>query len=120
MNGKVNLRDALARIAEHWQPHLVGELNGQHVRLAKILGEFTWHSHDDEDELFLVVEGELTLRLRDREVHLSEGEFFIVPHGVEHMPVSEHGASILLFEPAATVNTGNTDDPRRVDELPRL
>ena len=117
---KVDLREALAKIREPWSPHLVAELNGQHVRIAKLEGEFTWHSHEHEDELFLVVDGEVTLKLRDRDVHLTEGQLFVVPRGVEHMPVSEHGASVLLFEPASTVNTGETDDPRRVDELPQL
>lgn len=117
---KVDLREALAKIREPWSPHLVAELNGQHVRLAKLIGEFTWHSHEHEDELFLVVDGELTLKLRDRDVHLREGQLFVVPRGVEHKPVSEDGASVLLFEPASTVNTGDADDPRRVTEVPEL
>lgn len=105
---KINLREKLALIDEYWTPKIVGELNGQHVKLARIKGEFTWHKHDDADELFLVVKGRLTIELRDGQAELSEGELFIVPRGVEHRPVAEEEAQILLFEPAGTINTGDT------------
>jgi mannose-6-phosphate isomerase-like protein (cupin superfamily) len=112
---KVNLAEKLGRIAEHWQPKVVGELNGQHVRLAKLQGEFVWHQHEAEDELFLVLEGAMDLHLRDRVVHLRQGEFFIVPKGVEHKPVAEQEASVMLLEPATTLNTGNVRNERTVD-----
>jgi len=109
---KVNLTETLASFAEQWQPRIVGELNGQQVKLAKLQGEFVWHHHDDADELFLVVKGAMTIQLRDRDVALGEGELFIVPHGVEHRPVAEEEAHILLFEPAGTLNTGNLRNER--------
>jgi mannose-6-phosphate isomerase-like protein (cupin superfamily) len=109
---KVNLAEKLASFSEHWQPRIVGELNGQQVKVAKLQGEFVWHHHDHEDELFLVVKGAMTIQLREREVALGEGEFFIVPRGVEHRPVAAAEAHILLFEPASTLNTGNVRGPR--------
>ena len=109
---KVNLAEKLGSFAEHWQPRIVGELNGQHVKLVKLQGEFVWHHHVSEDELFLVVKGALTIQLRDRDVHLGEGELFIVPRGVEHRPVAEEEAHVLLFEPASTLNTGNVRNER--------
>jgi mannose-6-phosphate isomerase-like protein (cupin superfamily) len=117
---KVNLAEKLSLFSEHWSPRIVGELNGQQVKLAKLLGSFDWHHHEHEDELFLVVKGSLTLRLRDRDVVLNEGEFFIVPRGVEHQPIAEHEAHVLLFEPATTLNTGNLRNERTRTELPRL
>lgn len=109
---KVNLSEKLSLFSEHWQPRIVGELNGQHVKVVKLQGEFVWHHHDHEDELFLVVKGALTIELRDRNVHLGEGEFFIVPRGVEHRPVANDEAHVLLFEPATTLNTGNIRNER--------
>lgn len=117
---KVNLAEKFSRFAEHWSPKVVGELNGQQVKLAKLLGEFDWHHHEREDELFLVVKGRLLLRLRDRDVTLEEGEFFIVPAGVEHQPVAEAEAHVLLFEPATTLNTGNLRNERTHDRLDHL
>lgn len=117
---KVNLAEKFSLFSEHWSPRVVGELNGQQVKLAKLLGSFDWHHHEHEDELFLVVKGSLTLRLRDREVVLNEGEFFIVPCAVEHQPIAEHEAHVLLFEPATTLNTGNVRNERTRTELPRL
>ena len=117
---KVNLADKLAAIDETWSPRIVGELNGQHVKLAKIAGEFVWHHHDDEDELFLVVKGRFDMHLRDRVVPLREGELFIVPRGVEHKPVADDEAHILLFEPASTLNTGNVRNERTVEAPERL
>lgn len=105
--GVVNLRDKLAKFDETWTPKLIGALNGQLVKLAKLEGELMWHTHEEEDELFLVIEGELTIQLRDRDdVHLKQGEMYIVPRGVEHNPVTQSGASVLLFEPEATKHTG--------------
>jgi mannose-6-phosphate isomerase-like protein (cupin superfamily) len=114
---KVNLSRKLALIRDHWKPGIVGELNGQQVKLVKFTGEFVWHHHDDEDELFLVVKGRFRMEFLDREVWLEEGEFLIVPRGVEHRPVAEEEAHVLLFEPASTVNTGNVQDERTVDRL---
>ena len=115
---KVNLAEKLGSFAEHWQPRIVGELNGQHVKVAKLQGEFIWHHHESEDELFLVLRGAMTIQLRDRDVHLGEGEFFIVPRGVEHRPVAAEEAHILLFEPAATLNTGNVRNERTYEATP--
>ena len=112
MNEKVSLAEKLAGFTEQWQPRIVGELNGQHVKVVKLQGEFVWHHHDEEDELFLVVKGAMTIQLRDRDVHLGEGEFFIVPRGVEHRPVASDEAHVLLFEPASTLNTGNLRNER--------
>lgn len=117
---KVNLREKLARFSDHWNPKIVGELNGQHVKLVKFQGEFVWHRHDDEDELFLVVKGRFRMEFRDRHVWLDEGEFLIVPRGVEHRPVAEGEAHVLLFEPASTLNTGNVRNERTRVELERL
>ena len=114
---KVNLAEKLGSFAEHWQPRIVGELNGQHVKVAKLQGEFVWHHHDAEDELFLVVKGAITIQLRDRDIHLGEGEFFIVPRGVEHRPVAAEEAHILLFEPASTLNTGNVRNERTFEAV---
>ena len=102
---KVNLREKLARFSDQWSPKVVGELNGQQVRLVKLQGEFVWHKHDGEDVLFLVVQGRFRMEFRDRHVWLEEGEFLIVPRGVEHRPVAEEEAHVLLFEPASTLNT---------------
>ncbi len=113
--GVVNLRDKLARFDETWTPKLIGALNGQLVKLAKLEGELMWHAHEDEDELFLVLEGELTIQLRDRDdVHLKVGDMYIVPKGVEHNPVTTTGASVLLFEPEATKHTGEHMTERTV------
>ncbi|MCH7976096.1 MAG: cupin domain-containing protein [Bacteroidetes bacterium] len=118
---KVNLTESFARFDDYWSPKIVAELNGQHVKLAKLRGEFIWHSHEREDELFLVVKGSLTIKLRDEEdVVLHEGEFFVVPRGVEHLPVAEEEAHVLLFEPASTLNTGNIENDRTVREMERL
>jgi mannose-6-phosphate isomerase-like protein (cupin superfamily) len=106
---KVNLHQKLTLFSDHWSPKIVGELNGQHVKLVKIKGEFVWHHHDDEDEMFLVLKGSFDMEYRDKIVPIHENEFVIVPRGVEHRPVAIEEASILLFEPASTLNTGNTE-----------
>ena len=121
MSGRVvNLAQKFAQVHEHWHPHLAGELNGQQVRLVKLKGEFIWHHHENEDELFLVVEGELQMRFRDRTELVRPGEFIIVPRGVEHCPYAEHEAHVLLFEPASTVNTGNVVEARTRDAVPAV
>ncbi len=117
---RINLAEKFARFSEHWQPKIVGELNGQQVKLAKFQGEFVWHAHEHADELFLVVKGRFRMELRDRSVELEEGELFIVPRGVEHRPVAEQEVHVLLFEPAGTLNTGSTESERTVHELERL
>jgi mannose-6-phosphate isomerase-like protein (cupin superfamily) len=117
---KVNLREKLARFSEHWSPKVVGDLNGQQVKLVKFQGEFVWHHHDREDELFLVVQGRFRMEFRDRAVWLEEGEFLIVPRGVEHRPVAEEEAHVLLFEPASTLNTGNVRNERTLETLERM
>lgn len=117
---KVNLADKLSRFGERWVPRIVGELNGQHVKLVKVEGEFVWHHHQDEDELFLVLDGHLSLHFRDEVVQLDAGEFCIVPRGVEHKPVAATEAHVLLFEPASTLNTGNLRNERTVAAPERL
>jgi mannose-6-phosphate isomerase-like protein (cupin superfamily) len=117
---KVNIKDKLALFDERWKPKIVGELNGQYVKLVKFTGEFVWHHHDEEDELFLVVKGRFRMEFPDRSVWIEEGEFIVVPRGVEHRPVAEEEAHVLLFEPASTLNTGNVRDERTVAELDRI
>jgi len=104
---KVNLAHKFSLFSEHWSPKIAGELNGQHVKLVKFQGEFVWHKHDHEDELFFVVQGWFDMEFRDKTVRLSAGEFLIVPRGVEHRPVAPEEVSVMLFEPAATLNTGD-------------
>ena len=122
---KVNAKDMLGRFSDHWNPRIVGELNGQHVKVAKLLGEFDWHHHRDEDELFWVITGELEINWKDEsnQVHteiLLPGEFLIVPKGVEHQPVARKEVEIMLFEPASTLNTGNVESERTRNQLERL
>ena len=120
MTQPINLAAKLELFTEHWQPKLIAELNGQHVKLAKLQGEFVWHAHEHEDELFMVLSGELVMEYRDRSVTLREGELLVVPRGVEHRPVAEAEVHVLLFEPAATVNTGTAGGERTVAQLERL
>jgi GrpB-like predicted nucleotidyltransferase (UPF0157 family)/mannose-6-phosphate isomerase-like protein (cupin superfamily) len=117
---KVNIREKLARFHDHWSPRIVGELNGQHVKLVKFRGEFVWHKHDHEDELFLVIKGRFRMEYRDRHVWLEEGEFQIVPRGVDHRPVAEEEVHVLLFEPVGTLNTGDVQDERTVEDPRRI
>jgi mannose-6-phosphate isomerase-like protein (cupin superfamily) len=117
---KISLREKLDSFSEHWSPRIVGELNGQHVKLVKFQGEFVWHHHEQEDELFLVVKGRFRMELRDRDIWLEEGELLVVPRGVEHRPVAEEEVEILLFEPASTLNTGNVENERTVHQLQRI
>lgn len=120
MMNKINLTDKLAQFDEHWAPRIVAELNGQYVKLAKLQGEFVWHRHDTEDELFLVLHGRLRMQFRDHEVVLDPGECIVVPRGVEHRPVADEEVHVLLFEPASTVNTGNVRSTRTRETLERL
>ena len=117
---KVNVAEKLSLFDGHWSPKTVGELNGQHVKLVKLLGEYVWHHHDDEDEMFLVVDGRFRTEFRDREVWLEPAEFIVVPRGVEHRPVAEDEASVMLFEPASTLNTGNVTGSITVAEMDRI
>ncbi len=105
---KINIEEKLALFNDYWNPRIVGELNGQHVKLVKFQGEFVWHKHDNEDEMFYVLKGEFNMELCDKTILIKENEFFIVPKGIEHRPVAEKEVSIMLFEPATTLNTGNT------------
>ena len=117
---KVNIADKFTQIEGYWQPKIVGELNNQYVKLAKFKGAFVWHHHQDEDELFLVVKGKLTIKLRDGVVALHEGEFMIIPRGVEHLPFAENEVHVLLFEPKDTINTGNVESERAIDDLEEI
>ncbi len=112
---KVNLIDKLGLISEYWHPKIVGELNDSFVKLVKLKGEFVWHVHDNEDEMFLIVRGNLRIKLRDGDIRLHPGEFFIVPKGVEHMPVADEEVHALLLEPKTTLNTGNVKNERTVE-----
>ena len=121
---KINLNQKLSLFNEHWKPHIVGELNGQYVKLGKFKGPFTWHHHENEDELFLVVKGRFRMDFReagkDREVWLKEGEMIIVPRGTEHRPFADEECHVLLFEPASTLNTGNVENEFTVMDLERV
>jgi mannose-6-phosphate isomerase-like protein (cupin superfamily) len=116
----INLSEKFGLFDDYWSPKVVGELNDFHVKLVKVKGEFVWHHHDNEDEMFLVVKGRLIIRLRDRDIVLNEGEFTIIPRGVEHMPVAEEEAHVLLLEPKSTLNTGNVGNERTVADLTHI
>ncbi len=113
---KINLMEKFNLFDQYWTPKIVGELNDQWVKLAKLKGEFVWHHHQAEDEMFLVVKGQLRMQLRDREINLQAGEFLIVPRGVEHKPVADQEVHVLLFEPKTTVNTGDLRDEHTLEE----
>jgi len=121
---KVNFSQKLSLFTDYWKPHIVAELNGQYVKLVKFKGPFTWHHHDHEDELFLVVKGRFRMDLReagqDREVWIEEGEMIVVPRGIEHRPVADEEAQVLLFEPASTLNTGNVQNELTQQDLQRI
>jgi mannose-6-phosphate isomerase-like protein (cupin superfamily) len=117
---KVNIRQKFSQFDDHWSPKIVGELNSQQVKLVKFQGEFVWHHHENEDELFLVVKGRFRMDFHDRQVWLDEGELLIVPRGVEHRPVAPEEVHVLLFEPASTLNTGNVTDELTVREPDRI
>jgi mannose-6-phosphate isomerase-like protein (cupin superfamily) len=117
---KVSLSEKFGLFDEHWSPKIAGEVNDSYVKLVKFQGDFVWHKHDEEDEMFLVVKGSITIRLRDGEVRLGEGEFVVIPRGVEHMPVAEEEAHVLLFEPKTVLNTGDVRNERTREVLGRV
>jgi mannose-6-phosphate isomerase-like protein (cupin superfamily) len=117
---KINIVEKLSLFSDYWNPRIVGELNGQHVKLAKFKGEFVWHKHDHEDEMFYVLEGSFKMEFRDKTVNVNKNEFLIVPKGVEHRPVAHAEVSIMLFEPATTLNTGNVRDERTRETLSKI
>jgi mannose-6-phosphate isomerase-like protein (cupin superfamily) len=117
---KVNLNQKFNLFHDYWSPKIAGELNDSYVKLAKLKGEFVWHHHETEDELFLVVKGKLLIKLRDRDIWLQEGEFVIIPKGVEHLPIAEEEAHVLLLEPKSTLNTGNLQNERTVPNVGRI
>ena len=116
----INLNQKFAQFSDRWSPKIIGELNDFYVKAAKLKGEFVWHHHNQEDELFLVVKGTLRMKFRDREAIVREGEFIVVPHGVEHLPVADEEVHLVLIEPKSTLNTGNLVNERTVSELPRI
>jgi len=117
---KINLREKLTLFSDYWKPKIIADLNGQHVKLVKFRGEFVWHHHETEDEFFLVVGGRFRMEFRDRHEWIEQGECIVVPRGVEHRPVAEEEVSVLLFEPASTLNTGNVQGDLTVSEPERL
>lgn len=121
---KINLAEKLASFSEHWSPKIIAELNGQHVKVAKLQGEFDWHFHEQEDELFWIISGQMQMHIRDegqeRVVEIGAGELFVVPRGVEHKPVAEFEVEIVLFEPVTTLNTGNVENDRTKRDLKRI
>lgn len=117
---KVNIKQSFESFTEQWSPKIVGEVNDSYVKLVKFKGEFVWHHHDDEDEMFLVVKGRMLMRLEDQDITVEEGEFIVIPRGVEHMPVAEEEAHVLLFEPRSTLNTGNVQNERTRPTLDRI
>lgn len=117
---KVNIQNKLNSFSEHWNPKIVGELNGQHVKLAKLKGEFVWHKHDNEDELFYVLKGTLKMAFRDKTVIINENEFLIVPRGIEHKPIADEEVEVMLFEPATTINTGDNPGDMTKNDLDRI
>lgn len=117
---KVNLSQKFSLFSDYWSPKIAGEINDSHVKLVKLKGEFVWHHHEEEDELFLVVKGKLLIKLRDQDISLNEGEFVIIPKGVEHCPVAEDEVHVLLLEPKTTLNTGNTRNDKTVADPERI
>ncbi len=117
---KINLSEKLSLINEHYDPHIVAELNGQLVKLVKFRGPFTWHHHQNEDELFFVIKGSFTMKLRDKDIKISAGEMIVIPRGVEHCPVAEEEVEVMLFEPASTLNTGNVENKLTKKELKQI
>ncbi|AQQ52518.1 cupin domain-containing protein [Planococcus lenghuensis] len=114
---KVNIQDKFSLFTDHWSPKIGGSINDMHVKFTKLKGEFVWHQHEEEDEMFLVIKGSLLMQLRDKDITINEGEFLIVPKGVEHRPVAEEEAHVLLFEPNTTLNTGTEVNERTVSNL---
>lgn len=117
---KVNISEKLSSFNDYWNPRIVGELNGQHIKIVKFKGEFVWHKHDGEDEMFMVVKGKFRIEFRDKTIELNQGEFIIVPRGVEHKPVADEEVEVMLFEPNTTLNTGNTRGELTRDTLEKI
>ena len=117
---KVNLAEKFKLFKEHWSPKIVGEVNDCYLKVVKFKGEFVWHHHDVEDEMFMVIKGRFVMKLKDRDVQLEEGEFIVIPHGVEHMPVADEEVEVLLIEPKSTLNTGNVKSERTVEVLEQI
>lgn len=116
----VDLKEKFSQFSDHWSPKIVGELNGQLVKLAKLKGEFVWHHHENEDELFMVMKGELTIKFRDKDIQLNEGQFFIIPRGIEHMPVAKEECHVMLFEPNTVLNTGNVVNEKTLKKIEKI
>jgi mannose-6-phosphate isomerase-like protein (cupin superfamily) len=117
---KINVAEKFSQINEMWSPKILGEVNDSYIKAVKFIGEFVWHHHDNEDEMFMVISGKLRMKFRDREEIVGPGEFIIVPRGVEHLPVSDQETQVLLFEPKSTLNTGNVRNERTLAELEKL
>ena len=117
---KVNIEEKLGQIKEYWDPHIAAELNGQQIKLAKIKGSFVWHSHEQEDEMFLVLKGQMRMHLRDKTIVVNQNEFIIVPKGIEHMPEAEEEVHLMLFESAGTINTGEVVNDKTKKDLKRI
>lgn len=117
---KINVKEKLNLFNEYWNPKIIGELNESYVKLVKLKGDFIWHSHENEDEMFYVLKGLLTIKFRDNDVHLNEGEFIVIPRGIEHMPVAEEEVHLMLIESKTTLNTGNVVNERTVEDLKKI
>ncbi|HEX8475651.1 MAG TPA: cupin domain-containing protein [Pyrinomonadaceae bacterium] len=117
---KINISEKFSLFDEYWKPKIAGEINDSYIKLVKFKGDFVWHHHDDEDEMFLVVKGSMTMKLRDRDITVREGEFIIIPRGVEHMPVAAEEVHVILLEPKSTLNTGNVHNDRTLPELQHI
>lgn len=117
---KINLCEKLSGFSEYWSPKIIGELNESYVKLAKLKGEFVWHLHENEDEMFMVIKGRMVIKLRTEDIILNEGELFVIPRGVEHMPVAEEEVHVMLIEPKTTLNTGNVRNERTVENLEKI
>lgn len=117
---KINIIDKLNTFSEHWSPRIIGDINESYVKLAKLKGEFVWHMHENEDEMFMVIKGKMVIKLRTEDIILNEGELFIIPRGVEHMPVAEDEVQVMLIEPKTTLNTGNVRNERTVEVLEKI
>ena len=117
---KINIKDKLSLFSEYWSPKIVGELNGQYVKLCKLKGEFVWHKHDNEDEMFFVIDGILKVEFRDKTISIDKNEFIIIPKGIEHKPIADKEVSLMVFEPISTLNTGDTEGDFTIEELDRI
>lgn len=117
---KININEKLSTFSEYWSPKIVGDINESYVKLVKLKGEFVWHMHENEDEMFMVIKGRLVIKLRSEDIILNEGEFFIIPKGIEHMPVAENEVHVMLLEPKTTLNTGNVKNERTVEILEKI